>query len=204
MTLKQRDYTPQRAGHARRRARARPLAPRRRQRAHAGPRRLRRRGDQGRAARGRHAARLAARRACRPTGRSTRATRRACASSCASRKRASCCSSSCPTAAVFVESFRPGTLEKMGLAPETLLERNPKLVIVRISGFGQDGPVSPASRLRHAGRRHVGLRVVQRLRRPRAGAAADVPRRRVAGLYGASARDDRAARSRAERRARAR
>ena len=41
---------------------------------------------------------------------------------------------------VFVESFRPDTLEKMGLAPEVLLERNPKLVIVRISGWGQTGP----------------------------------------------------------------
>src|SRR5687767_11355805 len=40
-----------------------------------------------------------------------------------------------PSAAIFVESFRPGTLEKMGLAPELLLERNPKLVVVRISGF---------------------------------------------------------------------
>lgn len=45
-----------------------------------------------------------------------------------------------PTAAVFVESFRPGTLESMGLAPQTLLEHNPKLIIVRISGWGQDGP----------------------------------------------------------------
>jgi crotonobetainyl-CoA:carnitine CoA-transferase CaiB-like acyl-CoA transferase len=43
-------------------------------------------------------------------------------------------------AAIFIESFRPDTLEKMGLAPETLLERNPKLVIVRISGWGQSGP----------------------------------------------------------------
>ena len=41
---------------------------------------------------------------------------------------------------VFVESFRPDTLEKMGLAPATLLERNPKLVVVRISGWGQTGP----------------------------------------------------------------
>src|SRR5690606_23853844 len=41
---------------------------------------------------------------------------------------------------MFIESFRPGTLEKMGLGPDVLLERNPKLVIVRISGFGQDGP----------------------------------------------------------------
>jgi formyl-CoA transferase len=44
------------------------------------------------------------------------------------------------TAQVFVESFRPDTLEKMGLAPEALLARNPKLVIVRISGWGQTGP----------------------------------------------------------------
>jgi crotonobetainyl-CoA:carnitine CoA-transferase CaiB-like acyl-CoA transferase len=41
---------------------------------------------------------------------------------------------------VFVESFRPDTLEKMGLAPEALLARNPKLVVVRISGWGQSGP----------------------------------------------------------------
>jgi formyl-CoA transferase len=45
-----------------------------------------------------------------------------------------------PTAAIFIESFRPGTLEDMGLAPEVLLARNPRLVIVRISGWGQDGP----------------------------------------------------------------
>jgi crotonobetainyl-CoA:carnitine CoA-transferase CaiB-like acyl-CoA transferase len=41
---------------------------------------------------------------------------------------------------VFVESFRPDTLEKMGLAPHALLARNPRLVIVRISGWGQEGP----------------------------------------------------------------
>ncbi|WP_255568497.1 CaiB/BaiF CoA transferase family protein [Neoroseomonas alba] len=43
-------------------------------------------------------------------------------------------------AAIFVESFRPGVLERMGLAPEVLLAINPALVIVRISGWGQDGP----------------------------------------------------------------
>jgi crotonobetainyl-CoA:carnitine CoA-transferase CaiB-like acyl-CoA transferase len=41
---------------------------------------------------------------------------------------------------VLVENFRPGTLERLGLAPKELLKRNPKLVIVRVSGFGQDGP----------------------------------------------------------------
>ena len=44
------------------------------------------------------------------------------------------------TAQVFIENFRPGTLEKMGLGPEVLLERNPKLVVLRVSGWGQDGP----------------------------------------------------------------
>ncbi len=44
------------------------------------------------------------------------------------------------TADVFIENYRPGTLEAMGLAPATLLARNPRLVIVRISGFGQTGP----------------------------------------------------------------
>jgi crotonobetainyl-CoA:carnitine CoA-transferase CaiB-like acyl-CoA transferase len=41
---------------------------------------------------------------------------------------------------VLVENFRPGTLERLGLAPTGLLERNPQLVITRVSGFGQDGP----------------------------------------------------------------
>ncbi len=43
---------------------------------------------------------------------------------------------------VLVENFRPGTLERLGFAPETLLARNAKLVVTRISGFGQDGPYS--------------------------------------------------------------
>ncbi|MEV7867675.1 CoA transferase [Streptomyces sp. NPDC088124] len=41
---------------------------------------------------------------------------------------------------VFVENFRPGTLEKWGLGPERLHEVNPRLVITRVSGFGQTGP----------------------------------------------------------------
>lgn len=44
------------------------------------------------------------------------------------------------TADVLIENFRPGTLEEMGLAPATLWARNPKLIVLRISGFGQDGP----------------------------------------------------------------
>jgi crotonobetainyl-CoA:carnitine CoA-transferase CaiB-like acyl-CoA transferase len=45
-----------------------------------------------------------------------------------------------PGAQIFVESFRPGVLEQMGLSPAALHALNPKLVVVRISGWGQDGP----------------------------------------------------------------
>jgi crotonobetainyl-CoA:carnitine CoA-transferase CaiB-like acyl-CoA transferase len=41
---------------------------------------------------------------------------------------------------VLIENFRPGKLERLGLDPTDLLSRNPRLVILRISGFGQTGP----------------------------------------------------------------
>jgi crotonobetainyl-CoA:carnitine CoA-transferase CaiB-like acyl-CoA transferase len=41
---------------------------------------------------------------------------------------------------VLIENFRPGTLEKMGLGPDVLHASNPRLVIVRVSGWGQSGP----------------------------------------------------------------
>lgn len=41
---------------------------------------------------------------------------------------------------VLVENFRPGTLEKWGIGPDALHARNPRLVIARVSGYGQDGP----------------------------------------------------------------
>ncbi len=44
------------------------------------------------------------------------------------------------TADVLVENFRPGTLERLGLAPAELIAANPRLVVTRVSGFGQDGP----------------------------------------------------------------
>ena len=43
---------------------------------------------------------------------------------------------------VFIENFRPGTLERWGLGPEVLHAINPRLVIARVTGFGQFGPYS--------------------------------------------------------------
>lgn len=43
---------------------------------------------------------------------------------------------------VLIENFRPGTMEKWGLGWEELKQVNPELVMVRISGYGQDGPYS--------------------------------------------------------------
>ncbi len=41
---------------------------------------------------------------------------------------------------VLVENSRPGTMERIGLGPDVLLERRPSLVMTRVSGFGQNGP----------------------------------------------------------------
>lgn len=46
----------------------------------------------------------------------------------------------CETADVVVESFRPGTMERWGLGYDELSARNPRLVLLRVSGFGQTGP----------------------------------------------------------------
>lgn len=48
-----------------------------------------------------------------------------------------------PHVDVLIENFRPGTLEKWGLGPDVLNAANPRLVLVRISAFGQTGPMSP-------------------------------------------------------------
>lgn len=44
------------------------------------------------------------------------------------------------SADVLVENFRPGTLERLGLDPVDLIAATPRLVVTRITGFGQDGP----------------------------------------------------------------
>ena len=43
-------------------------------------------------------------------------------------------------AQVLIENFRPGTLEAMGFGPDVLHRQNPRLVILRVSGWGQDSP----------------------------------------------------------------
>jgi formyl-CoA transferase len=47
-----------------------------------------------------------------------------------------------PTVDIVIENFRPGTLEKWGLGWEDLQRIKPSLIMVRISGYGQDGPYS--------------------------------------------------------------
>ncbi|WP_250516942.1 CaiB/BaiF CoA-transferase family protein [Caballeronia sp. INDeC2] len=42
----------------------------------------------------------------------------------------------------LIEGFRPGVMERLGLGPDTCLARNPRLVYGRVTGWGQDGPLS--------------------------------------------------------------
>ena len=46
------------------------------------------------------------------------------------------------SADLLIENMRPGKIEQLGLDPEELISRNPKLVVLRVSGFGQTGPYS--------------------------------------------------------------
>ncbi len=61
---------------------------------------------------------------------------------------------------VLVENFRPGRLESWGLGPDRLREANPGLVLVRISGFGQDGPYRDRPGYGSTGESMGGLRYV--------------------------------------------
>jgi alpha-methylacyl-CoA racemase len=46
---------------------------------------------------------------------------------------------------VLIEGFRPGVAERLGLGPEACLARNPRLIFGRVTGWGQDGPLSQAA-----------------------------------------------------------
>jgi len=61
---------------------------------------------------------------------------------------------------VLIENFRPGTLERWNLAPGTLRALNPRLVIVRVSGYGQTGPYAGRAGFGSIGEAMGGLRYV--------------------------------------------
>lgn len=61
---------------------------------------------------------------------------------------------------VLLENFRPGTLERWSLAPEQLWEINPKLIITRVTGFGQTGPYSARAGYGSIGEAMGGLRYI--------------------------------------------
>ena len=61
---------------------------------------------------------------------------------------------------VLVENFRPGTLERWGLAPERLWETNPGLIVTRVTGFGQTGPYAARAGYGSIGEAMGGIRYV--------------------------------------------
>ena len=61
---------------------------------------------------------------------------------------------------IFVENFKPGTLEKLGLGWEALRELNPRLILVRVSGYGQTGPYKDRPGFANIGEAMGGIRYV--------------------------------------------
>ena len=61
---------------------------------------------------------------------------------------------------VLLENFRPGTLERWNLAPEQLWELNPRLIVTRVTGFGQSGPYSSRAGFGSIGEAMGGIRYV--------------------------------------------
>jgi formyl-CoA transferase len=61
---------------------------------------------------------------------------------------------------VIIENFRPGTLEKWGLSYDTLAALNPRLILVRVSGYGQTGPYSQRAGYGGIGEAMGGLRYI--------------------------------------------
>jgi formyl-CoA transferase len=79
---------------------------------------------------------------------------------------------------VLIENFRPGAMEGWGLGPDALLELNPKLIVLRISGYGQTGPYRDRPGFGVVGRGDGRPAPPDRRAGPGAGA-----RRRVAGRH---------------------
>ncbi|GMQ76175.1 MAG: CaiB/BaiF CoA-transferase family protein [Gammaproteobacteria bacterium] len=86
---------------------------------------------------------------------------------------------------ILVENFRPGTLERWGLGYDELSRENPGLIVVRISGFGQDGPYSDRGGYGVVGEAVSGLReITGDPERPPPRMATSLTDY-IAGLYGA-------------------
>ena len=87
---------------------------------------------------------------------------------------------------VLVENFQPGTMEKWGIGWDVLSALNPRLVMVRISGFGQTGPYSPRPGFGRIGNAFGGLSYLAGYpdRPPVTPGSATIPDY-MAGLYGA-------------------
>ena len=66
----------------------------------------------------------------------------------------------CATADVVVENFRPGTMERWGLGPDVVHERNPRCVYARVSGYGQTGRYRDRPGFASAGEALAGLRYI--------------------------------------------
>ena len=66
----------------------------------------------------------------------------------------------CATADVVVENFRPGTMERWGLGPDEVHERNPRCVYARVSGYGQTGRYRDRPGFASAGEALAGLRYI--------------------------------------------
>jgi crotonobetainyl-CoA:carnitine CoA-transferase CaiB-like acyl-CoA transferase len=90
------------------------------------------------------------------------------------------------TADIFVENFQPGTLEKWGLGWDVLSEINPRLIMVRISGYGQTGPYRDRPGFGRIGNAFGGLSFLAGYpdRPPVTPGSATIPDY-LAGLYGA-------------------
>ncbi len=59
---------------------------------------------------------------------------------------------------ILIENFRPGTMEKWGLGYEALKAINPRIIMVRVSGYGQTGPYSPRAGYASVGEAMGGMR----------------------------------------------
>src|SRR3954462_7093024 len=59
---------------------------------------------------------------------------------------------------VLIENFRPGTLERWNLGPDVLAEVNPRLIVARVSGYGQTGPYAERAGFASVGEAMGGLR----------------------------------------------